>query len=270
MEGLAQVVRLRGAVDAVAPGDRSADGAVAPAELGEPQGLVVAVAEHDVADGGDAADEAPAPARPGVERRAVVAVGVDRPPVEVALDAVLVELLGELVVGVRQRPTEDRRVRVGGLRGRVGGLQHVRVVADLVRGVEEVVLVGLVPDLPGGNPVAVPADHEGERVGVVGGVHGRVVLHVAIPPLALAVLLQRVGGGGGPAGGLREGEEELQSARLRAVDDVVDPVQVPGLVNALAVLLDALPADVDADHVGSGRLRRVEHLVRLRVVDAAP
>src|SRR5205807_9259176 len=100
VEGLAQVVRLRGAVDAVAPGDRSADGAVAPAELGEPQGLVVAVAEHDVANGGDAAYEAPALARPGVERRAVVAVGVDRPPVEVALDAVLVELLGELVIGV--------------------------------------------------------------------------------------------------------------------------------------------------------------------------
>ncbi len=131
-------------------------------------------------------------------------------------------------------------------------------------------MVGLVPQLPGGDPVAVAAHHEGQRLAVLGGVGRGVALHAAVPPGALAALLEPGRGGGGPARRLPEGEQHLDVALLGLGDHVVDLLEVPGVPAAVAVLLEAGPAQVDPDHADPGLLGAVEHALAVGGVVVAP
>jgi len=88
---------------------------------------------------------------PRVKRRAILAVGVDRPGVKAVSYAVREQRLGELEVRARERASEDRGARVGRLRRRVDRPEDRRVLGHLGSTLEEVGVVGLVPDL---NPAA--------------------------------------------------------------------------------------------------------------------
>ena len=227
------------------------------------------MAEHQAAHGGYPAGQRRRAGGRG-RRRPPARVGVDRPRVEGALDPGGVEPRGEAVVGLGQGAADHDRPPVGALDRAVGGAEQRRVLADGPPRLEERVLVGLVPDLPAGDPRPVALDQVGQRVAVGGRIAGGVALHVAIPPPAAAALAQLRRSGRGPAGRAHERQQHAHPARPGPVDGRVEAAHVPALAPAAGVLLQRRPAHVDAHQARTGGGRRVEVASGLVLADPRP